>query len=90
MKKKKLNILPSNEQNQTHYVDHGCQEVNEDWDEDDYVSCCICLVDPAAGFPQRQRQTFVVFRRGNKHQPGVEDDQDWELDHHCHQPAKRC
>lgn len=66
----------SYKQSKTYYVDHGCQEVDEDGDEDDDVSRRVRLVDPTAGLPQNQRQTLVVLRSCDQNQAGVEDDED--------------
>lgn len=76
------------EKRNTHDVDHGRQEVDEDRDEDDDVARRVRLVDPAAGFAEDQRQTLVVLRRRDQDQTGVEDDEDRELDHHGNHPVE--
>lgn len=72
----------------THDIDHGCQEVDEDGDEDDDVPRRVRLVDPAAGLAQDQRQTLVVLCRCDEYQAGMQDDEDRELDHHGYCPVE--
>jgi len=78
-----------NSPRQTHDVDHGRQEVDEDGDEDEDVARRVRLVDPAAGPAQRQREALVVLRRGHQDQNRVEQDQNRELDRHGQHPAGR-